>query len=337
MSLAQRLLEEIREWGSELIRPGDLIVIGVSGGSDSMALLHLLYEIRHDLGIQLHVVHYNHRWRDSADADEQFVRNEAQRLGVPLTVGRARSRVSKADKGSLEEKAREARLKFFKKTVSKIGADKVALAHTKDDLVETVLMRILRGTGLKGLMAIEMCLKMEDGMTLFRPLLNLTKKELLGYLKSKRVAFRIDPTNRDFHFLRNRVRHKLLPLLRKDYNPQIDDSLISLHNTVAWDYIFIQDQTLKCFERICKVDRSGKKIELDIERYGAENRPLRRMVLRQVYKKLRGNTRQLTRAHVRAVEDALDKGGKSPAVTWPGGITIQRDRGRLVFQGKINP
>ncbi|MCA9403434.1 MAG: tRNA lysidine(34) synthetase TilS [Candidatus Omnitrophica bacterium] len=328
MALAKRLLTHIQE--CELVRPGDSIVIGVSGGPDSMALLHLLYELRHDLGIQLHVAHYNHRWRDSADDDEEFVRRQARNLGLSFSVGRARAKGAKSAKGSAEERAREARIKFFRKIVDKIGAHKVAVAHTKDDLAETVLMRIIRGTGIQGLQAMGACVNL-DGVIFLRPLLEIPKDELLTYLEKGKHTFRNDPTNKDLDFFRNRVRHKLLPLLRKDYNPQIDDALINLSHTAAWDYIFMRQQTAHCFSRTCKFDETRGKIDLDIAVFMTESAALRSMVLRKIYQDLTGNTRQLTRAHVRAVEEALKQGSKGPAVTWPGGITIQRGRGRLTF------
>lgn len=333
MPLTQRLQQYIQD--RELIRPGDTVVVGVSGGPDSIALLNLLYELRHDLGVRLHVAHYNHRWRDDADDDAAFVRHHARQRKIPCTVGQARARASKSDTGSLEEKARLARLTFFKKILLKTKADRLALAHTRDDLAETVLMRIIRGTGLQGLRAIQPQ-RTVDEMTVIRPLLGFTKKDLLAYLKKHRLEFREDPTNHDPQFLRNRVRGELLPLLRRKYNPQIDEILVNLNDTVAEDFAFLSEATADCFGRVCRKNRTGTQIALDLDGYRAEPPALRRMLLRQIYKELNGNTRQLTRAHVQTVVQTLDSADKNPSVTWPGGITITRSSATVTFRGGIS-
>ncbi|MBZ0324806.1 MAG: tRNA lysidine(34) synthetase TilS, partial [Alphaproteobacteria bacterium] len=155
MTLATRLQAHIQELS--LLHPGDRLIVGVSGGPDSVALFRLLYTLRHEWGLQLHVAHYNHRWRSDADKDEQFVKDLAHGCGIPHTVGRSRQAPGGTGTGSAEEKARLARLRFFKKTLRQTGFNAVVLAHTKDDLAETVLMRIIRGTGLQGLRAMQPC------------------------------------------------------------------------------------------------------------------------------------------------------------------------------------
>jgi tRNA(Ile)-lysidine synthetase-like protein len=202
----------VRAWRGKL--PARFL-IGVSGGADSVALLYALVEV----GYRPHVCHLNHRWRGKAsDADAQFVRALAGKLGVPATIG---SRTV----GHGEAVARRARLEFFERVSKKTGIRTLVLAHTADDQAETVLMRLIRGAGPTGLagMAAERRL---GTLRVVRPLLAVTRAEILEYLKARRLKWREDASNADVRFLRNRVRHVLLPLLEREFNPGIRKVLL---------------------------------------------------------------------------------------------------------------
>ena len=193
-----------------LLPVSEPLLIGVSGGADSVALLHGLVE----LGYRPHVCHLNHRWRGAAsDADAQFVQALAGKLGLPVTIGARK--VAHA-----EAAARCARQEFFERVAKKTGLRTLVLAHTADDQVETFLLRLLRGAGPTGLGA--MWPDRQIGrVRVVRPLLDVTRQEVLAYLAKHQLAYREDASNADRRFLRNRVRHELLPLLERDYNPGI--------------------------------------------------------------------------------------------------------------------
>lgn len=204
------LLKKTKTAMSRLAAPDAPLLVGVSGGPDSVALLHALTT----LGYRPHVCHFNHRWRGAAsDADARFVRALAGKLGLTVSIG-ARTVAHN------EDAARRARLAFFGQVARKTGIRTLALAHTADDQVETFLLRLLRGAGLTGLVAMRADRQLGT-LRVIRPLLNVTRKEVLAYLAARKLMWRDDATNAERQFLRNRIRHELLPLLERNYNPGI--------------------------------------------------------------------------------------------------------------------
>ena len=231
--MLEKLVSYVR--GHALLRPGDRVGVAVSGGADSVALLRLLLEARQQLGIVLSVVHFNHKIRGAeAEADEAFVGDLARRFDLRFHCGSADTPgYAAANKLSLEAAGRELRYQFFARLLSspamrtppsrerESDLDKIATAHTRDDQAETVLLRFLRGAGTRGLAGIYP--ELRAGVV--RPLLESTHAELGSYLDAVHQPWREDATNREVSYARNRVRHQLLPLLRRDYNPALDQVL----------------------------------------------------------------------------------------------------------------
>lgn len=223
--LREEILEYIRE--QHLLHAGDRVAIAVSGGADSVALLRILLELRQELGIVLSVAHFHHQIRgQEADADQQFVREFAQQFQLEFHTASADSPLyAREHKLSLEAAARELRHRWFAELVENGRADKIATAHTLDDQAETVLLRILRGTGVRGLSGIAPEHKEKH---LVRPLLGVTRKEIEAYLNKIGQPWRNDSSNLDLSHTRNRIRHTLLPLLERDFNPAIRQTLADL-------------------------------------------------------------------------------------------------------------
>ncbi len=219
----ERMLEEAdRRYG--LFPEGETIAVGVSGGSDSMALLHGLIRLSRRRDFNVLVLHLHHGLRGpEADDDARFVCLVSERLGVPYVVGHADVGAEARSKGlSLEMAAREARYRFFREMREQHGFLKVALAHTADDQVETVLLKLLRGAGPRGLAG--MAVQAEVfGVPVVRPLLAVTRRGVESYLHSLGERWREDRSNQDRTILRNRIRHELLPMLERRYNPAIRD------------------------------------------------------------------------------------------------------------------
>jgi tRNA(Ile)-lysidine synthase len=239
--LPAKLLEHIRR--TELLRPGDRVGVAVSGGADSTALLRLLLELRDELGIVLSVVHFNHQLRGAeSDQDERFVAQLAHRHDLEFHLGSAdTARYAKDKRLSLEAAARDLRYAFFAELASAPPESgkphKVATAHTLDDQAETVLMRIIRGTGLRGLGGIhprvvvegeDRAAEEELSAEVVRPLLPFQHEEIESYLRAIGQEWREDASNRDARFTRNRVREQLLPLLEREFNPSVTQSLAEL-------------------------------------------------------------------------------------------------------------
>jgi tRNA(Ile)-lysidine synthase len=216
----------------DLLRPGDRVGVAVSGGADSVALLRALLELRTELGIVVSIAHLNHGIRGTeADEDEQFVRKVALQFDLPLYLERADVPAhSKQEKLSLETSARELRYDFFQQLLKKNACDKIATAHTLDDQAETVLLRILRGTGTSGLAAIPPLRDASPDLVarVVRPLLGTRREDIEKYLRALDQPWREDASNRDPKHLRNRIRHELLPHLEREYNPALRQALVNL-------------------------------------------------------------------------------------------------------------
>ncbi len=230
-----------------LIKRGDTVVLGVSGGADSMALLEVFDKIRHAWGLQVIVCHVNHGLRKSADADERFVKKICDQRGIPCHC--VRITMPAKPKDSIEQLAREKRFAALIKTAKKLNADAVALAHHQNDLAETVLMRIIRGSGLQGLQAI-LPKRRINGTLFIRPLIHQTREDIEKFLTQEGVSYRNDPTNSDLKFFRNKIRHQLMNCLRTKYNPKIQEALAGLAETASIDYGFLQQEAEKNFETV---------------------------------------------------------------------------------------
>jgi len=216
----EQVLHYIRE--RKLLKAGDRVAVAVSGGADSVSLLRVLLELRAELGIVLFVAHFNHQLRGAeSDADERFVAELAREHDLPFFAGRADVRAhAAADKISLEHAARELRYQWLTNLAREEDLDAIATAHNADDQAETVLMKFLRGAGTRGLAGIH-AVHTGHGSRIIRPLLETPRREVESYLNALNQPWREDHSNLDTQHTRNRIRHELLPLLERDYNPNL--------------------------------------------------------------------------------------------------------------------
>ena len=266
----EKALKYIRE--QHLLRPGQRVAVACSGGADSVALLRILVDLREELGIVLSVAHFHHQIRGAeADADEQFVRELAAALQLEFHSGSGDVPVhAGAQKISLETAARELRHQWFAGLVQQSKAqqskaeqskaeqgkvDKIATAHTLDDQAETVLMRILRGTGARGLAGIAPAQRAKH---LVRPLLEISRREIEAYLKAIGQPWREDSSNLDFGHTRNRIRHTLLPLLERDFNPAIRQTLADLAELARGEEDYWNHELSRLMPRLVRYGKPGR-------------------------------------------------------------------------------
>jgi tRNA(Ile)-lysidine synthase len=254
--LSAKLIEHIRY--AKLLRPGDRVGVACSGGADSVGLLRLLLELRGEIGVVLSVVHFNHRLRgEESDRDERFVAELAHRHDLEFFLQSAdTAQYAKEKRLSLEAAARDLRYAFFAELASAPPADgkpnKIATAHTLDDQAETVLMRIIRGTGLRGLGGIHPRVLVQGheeeeagdelSAEVLRPLLPFRHRELEEYLRAIKQEWREDSSNRDLQFTRNRVRAQLLPLLEREFNPSVMEGLADLADIARGEEEYWQNE-----------------------------------------------------------------------------------------------
>lgn len=305
----------------KLIQKGDKILLGVSGGPDSLTLLLQLFNLKSKLGLTLHIAHLDHGLRKSSGSDAIFVRKFAKKLNLPVSIKQIDPRLFKK-KGSLEELCRDARLDFFIQTAKKIKADKIALGHNLDDQAETVLMRLLRGTGLSGLSGISLQRKIA-GITFIRPLLEISRDEIDKFLKRRGIKPRIDSTNKEDLFLRNKIRHNLIPLLKSKYNQNIVAGLANLAESVSYDYEYLDQAARRSVK--------GSLRQLKIKKILKLHPAILRLKIRQSIGYIQGNTRRIGFAHIKEIEDLLNNRPKGAIVDLPKGISVQKTRNCLRF------
>lgn len=260
--LAQSVLAYIRK--NDLLRPGDRVGVAVSGGADSVALLRLMLELRDELGILPSLVHLNHELRGAdSDADERFVRELANTHALEVIVASQDVKALAAErKLSLEAAAREARYTFFESLLKTRESEKIATAHTVDDQAETVVLRLLRGTGFRGLGGIRPRLFIRDAAAtacgeIIRPLLNATRDAVRDYLADARQNWREDKTNDDLKYTRNRVRQLLMPLLQKEFNPAIAEKLSELAEIAQGEELFWKEECARLLNEIGRINKMG--------------------------------------------------------------------------------
>ena len=328
-----------------LIVPGRTLVVGVSGGADSVCLLHVLARWQSEVDIKLHVAHLDHQLRGiESEADVKYVVGLANSLGIPVTTGSEDVASYKARKRcSLEEAARELRHEFFARVACHVGADRVAVGHTQDDQVETILMHILRGTGTSGLRGLEACSPMvfschlgpvpssehyslslrgmRSNLRLIRPLLSITREETLDYCRQYQLEPRFDSSNLSLSFLRNRCRLELLPLLR-EYNPDVDQAFLRLAEIAGDDSAFIEGQALQLWSEVAK--QGDDAIHLDKGKICALPVALQRQLIRLAGERLLGDTRDIEARHVEAIRHLLTK---------PVGKRVSLPRGLICWAG----
>ena len=288
-----------------------VLVVAVSGGPDSVALLYSLLNLSHVAGLKLHIAHLDHDFRgEEAEEDARFVSTLAGRLGLPSTVEKADAVAYQKEAGisSFEEAAREVRYDFLTRVVADQSADAVALGHTADDLAETVLMHVIRGSGIHGLRGmVELSTwrgrRAGPQAVLFRPLLGVTRDETAAYCSTNGIAFREDTANLSLRFTRNRVRHELLPSLAR-YNPKIKEALVRLSKAAALEIDYLEEELGEVWDSVAR--REGDSIALDVGHLASLHPFMRRMVLRRAYEQLAGDTRRLAEAHLKAMADLVE-------------------------------
>jgi tRNA(Ile)-lysidine synthase len=233
------------------------VLVAVSGGADSVALLRSLCRLKAEGPGRIGTLHFNHRLRAEADEDERFVGELCESLKISCKFGRAEEKQIETSPGEgIEETARRLRYEFFSRMAGRLGARFVATAHTADDQAETILHRIVRGTGVAGLSGIARTRQLGHAV-LIRPMLEFRRAEIEGYLADLGQPYRRDASNFDCRFTRNRIRHELLPLLTKEYNPQAVEAILRLGSLAGETQAVVERAAAELFERNVRIERKN--------------------------------------------------------------------------------
>lgn len=314
---------------NKLISPGEHVLIGVSGGLDSTALFSILYKLRYKLGITISVAHLNHHLRKESGRDQKFVALLCQTLNIPCLIEEWKRKEGSLT-SNIEEKSRQKRIAFLIKSARNIKAQKIALAHHQDDLAETVLMRLLRGSGLQGLRGM-LPFKKLHGHPFIRPLLCVTRKELEEYVKNNNLTFVVDKTNFETQFLRNKIRQELMPLLEREYNPNIKKIFGNLAETTAVHFDYLEQSATSFMKKFAKVTTSPNKIYLPLNTLKKKHPALIRSVLRQSIALLKGNTNKITWHHIADIEDLVMNHPGSATTHLPHNLRVKKESKQLIL------
>ncbi|MEI8350606.1 MAG: tRNA lysidine(34) synthetase TilS [Candidatus Omnitrophota bacterium] len=328
LMLEEILRKTIRHY--DLLKKKDKVILGVSGGPDSLCMLYQLYRLRKEYKLQLVCAHFNHSLRDEADSEEEFVKNLCASLDIKFVS--EKKDVKKFFNGdSLEQTARNLRFDFFLKCSRHFKIKKLALAHHKDDLVETVLMRLIRGSGLRGLRGFLPKSKYRS-LTVVRPLIEITKKDIIAWLEKEAITYCIDKSNFENTFLRNRIRLELLPLLTT-MNPNIVDNLYNVSRTMSLEYDFIYAFCRERFETLRRAE-TKRSIKLDIEQLKHLHSAMIHNIIRIAIEELKGDTRRIEAKHIEEISDLIFNRPLGSEVHLPL-LLVKKEEKTLVIQSLI--
>ncbi|MCI9365127.1 MAG: tRNA lysidine(34) synthetase TilS [Clostridia bacterium] len=292
--LKEQVINVIKKYN--LIENGDKIVVGVSGGPDSICLINLLYDIQNakEIEFKIYVCHINHMIRIEAKDDEEFVKNYCEKKKIPFFSKHANiEELTKKLKIGTEEAGRKVRYEFFEEILKKEKANKIATAHTKNDNVETVLMNIIRGAGTAGLKGIEA--KRENKY--IKPLIEISRKEIEEYCKENKLNPRYDKTNDENIYTRNKVRNILIPLIEEKFNPNIVETIDRLSNLASKENEYLEKVTKETYERLL-IKEEKKEIILNLKEFNKEDEVIKSRIILYTIKRLFGSTKGIEKIHI---------------------------------------
>lgn len=327
----KQILRTVRETIAryEMFGPGDSVLVAVSGGSDSVALIHILNTIAGEYPFQLAVAHLNHCLRaQESEQDAEFVAALAGDFDLPCYLeNKDVAAFQRCRRLSPEEAARQVRYEFYDAVAAKNGFNKIALGHHADDNAELVLMNLLRGSGPLGLSGIAPV----RNNKIVRPLIHLKRSEILDYISEKKITFVTDSSNTDPAFRRNKIRHYLIPELKKSYNPAIVDSLNRLGEIMQAEDQWM-DEVLEPFFNKCVLNRTSHRISLAIPGVNGMDLAAGRRIIRKAIFSVKQDLRRITFLHVDAVLELAKKGQACSSLDLPGGVRVIKDAGVLTIK-----
>jgi len=317
-----------------MFQPGDSVLVGVSGGPDSVALLYVLQALALQTPLQLGVSHLNHCLRGSdSDRDAAFVEALARKLELPCHIQKIDvAAFRRRNRLSTEEAARQVRHAFFKDIAAGNGYEKIALAHHADDNAELVLLFLFRGSGPLGVKGM---LPVRDG-AIVRPFIAAVRSEILDFLHANEIAYVRDRSNRDVRYVRNRLRLELIPLLKKRYNPQIVTSLNRLAAILRSEDEWMETLTAPLYERACPQSKENGLVLLIERLTDLSAAPLRR-IIRRAIADVKGDLRRIGFEHIRAVTRLIVSGPRTGRLDLPDRVSVRRLNERLIFTREARP
>ncbi len=333
------LLEEFADYccREKLVSEGDSVLLAVSGGPDSLALLDLFDRLREDWNLKLGVFHLDHCLREDASKEAEFVRQQCDKRDINCWLEEVDVKeVKKRRGGSTEEIARELRLSLIYKYLRREEMDRAALGHQANDRAETIIFNLVRGAGMNGLSGISPCSN-HWGYPFIRPLLDFTRNQLENYCDSRSLEPRIDRSNFSLDYDRNKIRQKLIPYLENNFNPELVQILNSMAELISEEHEFLNGLAKRCFRQHAEIENEHR-IDVEYEPLKDLDRVLRRRLWRLIVEKLLGSTEGFYRDHIEMMEEILRKAGresKSRDYHLPAGVLVREEYGVLSFRDQV--
>ena len=312
--MLDKVVETIKRY--KLIENGDKIVTGVSGGPDSVCLLHVLHVLAGKMNIKVFAIHINHMLRGSeSDADEAFTREICSKMGINLrSLAFDINEVSRKERISLEEAGRETRYREFQRFADEIGAARIAVAHNKNDQAETILMNLFRGTGLQGLTGMDYIRG-----RIIRPLLSITRHEIERYCEENSLGYRIDSSNLKGDFTRNRIRLELIPEINKSFGTDLTESINRMALLLRNDNSYLETNAAKAFDSCLDKFVNGCA-SLKLKELRLLHPALAGRVLRMAVNRVKGDLKGIESKHIEDIAELINMGKTGSSIQLPEGI-----------------
>lgn len=331
--MLNKILNTINKYN--LIQKGDKIVIGVSGGPDSMCLLDSLYCLKEKLGIEIFVAHINHMIREEADEETEYVKEYCKNKNIKCYVKKADvEKLAKEQKLGTEEMGRKIRYEFFNEVAQKENANKIATAHNLNDNVETVLMNILRGSGISGLKGIEISRK-ETNIEYIRPIRECERQEIEEYCEEQNLDPRIDKTNFESIYNRNKIRNEIIPYLKKEFNPNVLEGINRLSNIAREEEEYFDKVIAKEYEEL-KIGENEKEVILDLKEFNKLEKVIKSRIILYTINKTNGNVQGIGKIHIEDIIKLCENNIGNKYLTPNKNIKIFVKKGKIFFMGKMN-
>lgn len=303
--LEEKVLETIKKY--KMIEKYDRIILGVSGGPDSMCMLNSFINLAKNcqkgpsLVAKIVVAHVNHMIREEADEDERYVKAYCEKNGIEFYAKSIDvQKMAHTNKIGTEEAGRLARYEFFNEVLKKTKATKIAVAHNKNDKVETILMNALRGSGIEGIKGIE-----PKRGNLIRPLIECERAEIERYCEEKQLEPRIDKTNFENIYHRNKIRNIVIPYIQKEFNPNIIQTIDRLSNIVTEEDSYMDNQTKKAFQKLV-IEEKQEEIVIDLKGFNSQETVIKSRLIRYIIKRLFGSTAGIEKIHIEDIIKLCD-------------------------------
>lgn len=324
----EKVLSTINKY--ELIKKGDKIVVGLSGGPDSVCLLHILNRMKEEWNLEIYAAHLNHQIRGiEAQKDAFYISKLCEDLGITFFIKSIDVPKYCEDNGlSIEEGARKLRYEMFYEIKHNIKANKIAIGHNLNDQAETILMRMMRGTGLQGLKGIDY---IRDGV-IIRPILDIERHDIEEYCKQNNLNPRIDQTNLESIYTRNKIRLELIPYMKDNFNSNIIESIVRIGNSLRSDNDYIENESLKKFKELSNITKDS--VELNLNEYINLHNSIKVRVLRNSIKEILGDTNFIDQRHIDDIIELEEDSKIDKVINLPRGVFVYRKKNSLVFTTK---